>query len=358
MAIQQDPPDVQRTKEALALIPPECYENPTAKGILYALRDLFFYGLGVTGLLLTDHPALLILLWIYTGILLGSCFVIAHDAAHGSLFRSRRLNRWVGQGMMLPGFHVFNGWVYGHNQVHHAYTCNEEKDFVWHPTTAEEYRGFSALGRFMHRIYWSAFGTGIYYLIEIWWKKMILQTKFPHSRTAAKVAKDRAIVYTFMVLSALAIIGGTYVVSGSLGYGFWVWFKVLIVPFIVFAYVMAITIHLHHIHPDIPWYHGEEWEYLTGVLSSAVVKLPACMNFFAHNIFVHTPHHLDAGIPFYNLPKAAAALRGTYGGQYREVPLKVMDYFRNTSACKIYDFDAQRWMTYAEVSLAKPPSKR
>jgi len=344
----EHPPEVEAMHEALALIPPECYENPRNVGLRYVFQDLALYALGVIGLMLTDHPLLLVLLWVYTGGIIGTLFIIAHDAAHGSLFKSKKLCRWVGQGLMLPGFHVYNAWIYGHNQVHHAYTCNEEKDFVWHPTNRAEFESMTPFSRFMHRIYWSAPGTGIYYLIEIWVKKMLLFKDFP-KRQAAKVAKDRAIVYTFMLVSAIVLIGAGTLLGGSVAYGFWLWFKVLIVPFLLFNYAMAITIHLHHIHPDIPWFHGDDWDYLSGALSSTVVNVPRWLNFFTHNIFVHMPHHLDSRVPFYNLPKAADALRAKYGHQYREVPLDVLDYFRNTHACKIYDFDAQRWMKYNEL---------
>jgi len=354
MAASQDPPDIQRTKEALALIPPECYDNPTSRGMFYVLRALVLYLLGVVGLILTDNLILLVVLWIYTTVSIGSCFVIAHDCAHGSLFKSRRLNYWAGQILMLPGFHVFGVWVHGHNHVHHAYTCNEEKDFIWHPTSVEEYNALSPFGRFMHRIYWSALGTGVYYFIEIWVKKGALMQDFPE-RTAKRVVKDRLIVMGFMALSTLALVGIAAVTSGSIGYGFWVWFKVLILPFLGFNYFMSVTIHMHHIHPDIPWFHGEDWEYLTGVLSSTVIRIPRVMNFFAHNIFIHMPHHLDASVPFYHLPKAAKALRARYEGQYREVPLGFFDYFRNTAACKVYDFDAQRWMRYHEVPPTGKP---
>ena len=76
---------------------------------------------------------------------MSALFVVAHDAAHGALFRSKRLNSVVGHIAMLPSWHVYEGWVLGHNRIHHAYTVREGFDFVWHPYTPEQYAAMTPL---------------------------------------------------------------------------------------------------------------------------------------------------------------------------------------------------------------------
>ena len=43
--------------------------------------------------------------------------------------------------------------------------------------SAEEWQAASKGRRMLERIYRSGFGQGLYYLIEMWWKKLILPTK-------------------------------------------------------------------------------------------------------------------------------------------------------------------------------------
>ena len=65
--------------------------------------------------------------------------ILMHDAAHGALFRSKRLSSIIGHIAMLPSWHVYEGWVLGHNRIHHGHTCRQSMDFVWHPVTPEQF---------------------------------------------------------------------------------------------------------------------------------------------------------------------------------------------------------------------------
>ena len=107
-------------KPVIDAIPPEAYENPTWKGLAYLARDGVIYGLVVAGLILFDNPFAVLALWVLSALVISGLFVIGHDAAHGSLFASKRMNRVVGTIAMLPSWHVYEGWVLGHNRIHHA----------------------------------------------------------------------------------------------------------------------------------------------------------------------------------------------------------------------------------------------
>ena len=98
-------------------IPERCYRNPTAKGLAYTARDFAIYALIVAGLLATDTWWLLVPLWLLAGLAVAGLFVLGHDAAHGSLFRSKRLNTWVARAAMLPAAHVREAWALGHNRI-------------------------------------------------------------------------------------------------------------------------------------------------------------------------------------------------------------------------------------------------
>src|SRR5215510_12697618 len=175
-------------------LPKECYENPTWKGLAYVARDAAIYLAVVAALIATDSW-LLIPLWLLAGLAISALFILGHDAAHGSLFSSSRLNYLVGQACMLPSLHIFEMWCYGHNRIHHGHTTREEMDYVWHPATPADYASMSPVCKLAHRLKWSALGGGVYYLWDIWWRQMILFQAPEKMRDDAR--RDRRVVGTF-----------------------------------------------------------------------------------------------------------------------------------------------------------------
>ena len=60
------------------------------------------------------------------------------------------------------------------------------------------------------------------------------------------------------------------------------------------------------------------------------LRIPRVFNFFLHNIFVHVPHHVDARIPFHQLPAAAEAIAeqaklGTHWAAQCELEIEVAE---------------------------------
>jgi omega-6 fatty acid desaturase (delta-12 desaturase) len=332
----------------LRVIPPEAYENPTWKGLAYLARDLLVYGACVAALIAFSNPLVVLALWFVTGLAATGLFVIAHDCAHQALFKSRRLNDLVGRIAMLPGWHVYEGWVLGHNRVHHQFTVREGYDFVWHPYTPSQYAGMSKLGRLRHRFEWSFLGAGAYYIREVWWHKMIVGA--PPKRFAPAIRKDRILVGAFVALAtaALAAVGLTGG-AGILG-TVWLVARVLVVPFLIFSFAIGSLVHVHHVQPDIRWWKRREWtKFAAQVEGTTVLRAPKGLDFFFHQIMIHVPHHVDVRIPMYNLKLAAAAIEAAYPDSVHDEPLRFRDFVRNTRQCKLYDFDEGRWLTYAEA---------
>ena len=79
-----------------------------------------------------------------------------------------------------------------------------------------------------------------------------------------------------------------------------------------------------------------------------ILRMPWIVNrLWFHNIFVHVPHHVDARLPFHQLPKAAAAIARAYPDTVRSSRVSLREYLRTTRACKLYDFEAGHWLPYA-----------
>lgn len=336
-------------KPVLDVIPPEAYDNPTWKGMAYFLRDLVIYAAVVTGLILTNNPIALVVLWVLSAMVVSGLFVVGHDAAHGALFRSKRLNRVIGTISMLPSWHVYEGWVLGHNRIHHGYTVREGFDFVWHPYTPEQYAAMSPIARLRHRIEWSWMGAGAYYLREVWWHKMIVGA--PPSRWARAIRRDRVIVAAFVIIASVALGWLALAMGGSLLGAIWMIVKVLVIPFLAFTFVIASFVHVHHIQPSIKWWKRRDWNKWHGQMEgTTVLRARFGLNFFFHWIMVHLPHHVDMRIPMYNLELATDAIEEAFPGTVHDEPLRFMDFVRNTRACRLYDFDEQRWYTYRQAA--------
>lgn len=339
-------------KPVIDVIPPEAYDNPTWKGLAYLARDLVIYGLVVAGLIVVDNPIAVVALWVLSGMVISGLFIIGHDAAHGALFRSKRLNRLVGVVSMLPSWHVYEGWVLGHNRIHHAYTVREGFDFVWHPYTPEQFAAMSTFGRLRHRFEWSWIGAGAYYLREVWWHKMIVGT--PPARWAAAVRRDRIIVWTFVGVATVALGTLGWAMDGTALGAVWMVLKVLVVPFLAFTYIIATFVHVHHVQPDIRWWKRREWTKFKGQMEgTTVLRARFGLNFFFHWIMVHVPHHVDMRIPMYHLELATDAIEAAYPGTIHDAPLRFRDFVANTRRCQLYDFDEGRWLTYREAA-ARP----
>src|SRR3954468_16888377 len=191
-------------KPVLDVIPPEAYENPTWKGLAYFGRDLAVYAVLLVALVEISNPFAVLGLEVLMALAVGSLFIVGHDIAHGALFKSKRLSAIVGRFAMLPGWHVFDGWVLGHNRVHHQFTVREGYDFVWHPYTPEQYQAMSPVGRLRHRLEWSFLGAGAYYLREVWWHKMMVGA--PPKRFASAIRKDRVLVVTAVAAATAALV--------------------------------------------------------------------------------------------------------------------------------------------------------
>lgn len=328
----------------IEIIPPSCYVNPTWKGLAYFARDLVVYGAILAGIALTDAWYLLLPLFVLSAFIVSGLFILGHDAAHGALFQSKRLNGLIGRLAMLPSLHVYESWVFGHNRLHHGHTARQGADFVWHPLTVEDWNKLNALQRLLVRLEWSWIGAGQYYTRNIWLK--MIRWKQPDS-LAAKVHKDQLLVYAWFLLACAG--------AGAFGlshYGTWLgalWMvaKLVVIPAALFMHTMGLVVYVHHIEPDIVWHARGKWDKFKGQMeATTTLYMPWGFDFFFHNIMVHIPHHVDMRIPFYHLRTANDAIKAAFPDVVREGRMSLVDYYRSTKACKLYDFENGRWLPY------------
>ncbi len=86
--------------EVLKIIPDGCYDNPTARGVAWIVRDFAIFAAATFGLVQAEG-FWLVPLWLLAGLSISSLFILGHDAAHDTLFKSKKLNYVLGQLAML-----------------------------------------------------------------------------------------------------------------------------------------------------------------------------------------------------------------------------------------------------------------
>lgn len=342
-----------KLREVIAAVPAGCYEKPTWLGLLYVGRALLLHAALCLALVVVDSPLLLAALWPLAGLAISGLFVLGHDAAHGALFRQRWLNDLVARLTLLPSLHASSPWILGHNRVHHVHTACEGADFVWHPLLPDAYAAMPRWRQWLHRLEWSAIGAGVYYVRAVWWEKMMRLE--PPPRFVAAFRRDRALVWAYAAVWSLALFALGYTRTPSITAAFWMWLKVGLLPWLFWNHFIGTTVHIHHVGPGVLWRRRERWSRYRGqVEATTSFTVPRWYNLFAHNIHLHAAHHVDPRIPFYHLPRATAALQARFGTAFAQNPLRLRDHLASLRRCKLYDFEREVWMTYAEAQASSP----
>jgi omega-6 fatty acid desaturase (delta-12 desaturase) len=340
------PPELT-LREVIDAVPASCRDRSTPRGLLLVSRDVAIYLASMVGLYLAESWWLIIPLWLLAGLAVSGMFVLGHDAAHGTLVNSNRLNSFLGHALFMPSLHIYEAWVLGHNRVHHGHTVRETIDFVWHPTTPEEYASMGRIQRARHRVEWSFLGAGLYYLRAVWWQKMI-RFGDPPARWAARIRRDRNLMYgaTALITLGVAFLGGLG--SGDVAGAIWLVVKLIVVPCLLFMWSIGWTVYVHHIQPDIKWRTRKGWTKVAGQLDGTTVLRinPVIDYLFFHSIFIHMPHHVDMRIPCYHLDEAAEAIDAAFPGRVIDRRFRMRDYVAITRHCKLQDFETGEWLPY------------
>jgi omega-6 fatty acid desaturase (delta-12 desaturase) len=292
------------------------------------------------------------------GLSIALLFIVAHDACHGSLTPSSRLNRILGRICFLPSLYPLSSWELGHNRLHHGWTNLRHRDYVWCPLSYDEFQALSFRGRLIERLYRTTLGVGLYNLVEIWWKHMV----FPSAadRQLLRVVenrRDRFLVLTYG-LSVLGVLiwaaesstepSRTGVIrSVVLG---------LIVPLATFNWLSGFVIFQHHTHVRVPWYaNRNEWSFFEGQIAGTVhVKFPKIVGLLFHNIMEHNAHHANPKIPLYDLDRAQIDLERSFQDAIVTVSWTLSDFRYQLRSCQLYDFDVHRWLTFQGIPTSEP----
>ena len=279
------------------------------------------------------------------GFVIGRLFIIGHDACHQSLTPNRELNKVLGRIAFLPSLTPFSLWDTGHNVVHHGYTNLKGVDFVWTPLTTEEFAALPPMQRLLERAYRSGWAPGLYYMIEIWWKREFFPNK-THMPTRRPIFfKDSLLVTVFGALWVATITAAALLTDQSVALSLLLG---VAVPFFFWNSMIGFVVYVHHTHVKVSWHNEKSAWMKAQPFVSTTVHLTFNFNIGAmmHHIMEHTAHHVDMSIPLYKLKQAQAKLEEMLPGRIIVQPFSWRWYFQTARDCKLYDFTRECWTDF------------
>lgn len=324
-------------------------QRTTVRALVLLAFDYLLLAACFAGIILLPSIWLKLLCSLASGFILGRLFIIGHDACHQSLTPHRRLNKWLGRIAFLPSLTPYSLWDMGHNVVHHGFTNLKGVDFVWEPLTQAEYQALSPMRRFMERMYRSGWAPGLYYMIEIWWRRMIRSTFFPAKGDAATRRRifvlDCSLVTAWWAIWVAAIVAVALVTEQSvillLAFG-------VVIPLLFWFAMVGFVIYLNHTHVKVSW-HNERaaWSRAQPFVSTTVhLTFPLYIGSMLHHIMEHTAHHVDMSIPLYRLKEAQKKLEDLLPERIVIQRFSWRWYFSTAKACKLYDFTRSCWTDF------------
>ena len=352
--LEKSPSMTQKRKPSIReVFSPDAHERSHLYSLSWisAYTALYVSSLGVA--VLSDMKWLLPAI-LANGFAIGGLFLIGHDAAHGTLFRGRRLNSYVARATLLPSLTPLAHWKHAHNLRHHGFTNLRPNDYGWAPKSLQEYRLMPASRRALERFYRTVPGMSLYWIIEIWWKHLIrLHPEDARALSKYKLASlERTLVFSFAVAIALVSVAALWATVGWTQHPLECTVRLAsatILPHIFWCWLMGTVIFLHHTHPCIVWWNDRDrWRREASQARTSVhVQLPRLIDLMLLDIFSHTAHHVDPGISSERLAAEQKILEEVGPEKVLVEKLTFEYFFKVVRGCKLYDFAAQQWIGYS-----------
>lgn len=221
-------------------------------------------------------------------------FMIQHDCGHGSFFRSRLTNDWVGRISGVLTLTPYGVWRRVH-ALHHANSGNLDKRGFGdvHTLTVDEYQSKSKWGRLMYRLYRHPlvlFGMGPAFLFLFQYRVPVGIMRAGWQPWFSSMGTNLAILLFFGSLVWLVGLEDFLLVHG---------------PIVLVAASIGVWLFfVQHQFEDTVWDYNDDWSWHDAALQgSSHYDLPPVLHWFTANIGLHHIHHLCSRIPFYRLQR-------------------------------------------------------
>jgi omega-6 fatty acid desaturase (delta-12 desaturase) len=211
------------------------------------------------------------------------------------------------------------------------------------------------MGRLLDRVYRSGWAPGLYYMIEIWWKKMVFPTAKEMPTRRPIFVRDSWLITAFAALWIGGIVAAAMATNQSV---LWLLFCSFAVPFLFWCGMIGFVVYVHHTHVKVSWHDDRSaWAKAQPFVSTTVhLTFPLKIGALMHHIMEHTAHHVDMSIPLYRLKQAQTKLETLLPGRIIVQPFSWRWYFQTARDCKLYDFTRQCWTDYKGRATSTPPA--
>lgn len=292
-------------------IPPHCWNKSASVSLCFFARDVALVLSFACVAAFLDNWLVWPLYWFAQGTMFWALFVIGHDCGHGSFSANKNLNDLIGHlthSFILVPYH---GWRISH-RTHHQNHGHVEHDESWYPLSEKLYRSLDGLTRKARFSPMALLAYPVYL-----WRRSPGKTGShfnPSSSLFTPRERNHVLLSTTCWAAMLAFLACLTFVMGPL----WT-FKLYIVPYWIKVGWLGMVTYLHHHGHDqkVPWYRGQEWNYMRGALST-IDRDYGFFNNIHHDIGTHVVHHLFPQIPHYHLVEATEAIKPVLGKYYRQ----------------------------------------
>lgn len=215
-------------------------------------------------------------------------FIIFHDSGHGSFFKSRTANKWVGRVTGLLTFTPFYRWTHDH-AIHHATAGDLDRRGTGdvYTMTVEEYLASPWWKKFGYRVmrepvFMFFFGSIIVFVVT--------------QRIPTGDKRERESVWWTNLSLAIMVTAACLLFS---------WQAYVTVQLLVMFFGATAGIWLFYVQHNFDpsyWERHPQWQFVkAGLVGSSFYKLPKVLQWFTGNIGFHHIHHLSPKIPNYKL---------------------------------------------------------
>src|SRR5918996_2135685 len=219
-------------------------------------------------------------------------FMIQHDCGHGSFFRRRRANDWLGRVLGVLTLTPYGYWRRTH-AIHHATSGNLDRRGTGDVPllTVVEYLRLPRWRRIAYRLSRNPLillSLGPIYLF-------LLKHRLP-----VEMMDGGKEVWISAMSTNLVIAGGVVGMSMLVGLQT---FLLIQIPIALLASSIGVWLfYVQHQFEETYWARQEDWKFHAGALhGSTHYDLPGPLRWFTANIGVHHVHHLSSRIPSYRL---------------------------------------------------------
>lgn len=268
--------------------------NPTRSVVEIAITSIPFVIIWTLAMYFYFYSYWISLLLIVPGgFFLVRLFAIQHDCGHGTLFKQKAVNDWVGRVLGVFTFTPYELWKRDHAD-HHSSSGNLSKRGTGDITTLtlEEYQQLSWRGKISYRVYRNPvvlFLFGPTYLF-------VIRQRFPFGRMTDRRAWMSA-MGTNVFIAAMVI-----TLFYTIGIGP---FLLVHMPMVILGGTVGVWLfYVQHQFEKTQWDHDENWNpQQAALMGSSHYDLPFVLRWATANIGAHHIHHLHSKIPYYHLPK-------------------------------------------------------